>query len=122
MSLYKAFNNVFISLLEDCILVFPNDSDFKKYRKGANILNEFNPRKPASIYKEYSSMFREQINNKDETFFLNNDYSDLKEVQEDNDVIAFINKIKGCWVQLSDDNKGKIWQYLQTLCTLADKI
>lgn len=122
MSVYKAFNNVFLSLLDDCILVFPDDNDFKKYKKGAKLLDKFNPRKAIQVYKEYSSAFREKINIKDEDFFIKNDYSEFQEVQEDNEIVKFIEKIKSCWLQLSNENKEKIWKYLQTLSILSDKI
>jgi len=122
MSIYKAFNNVFLSLLDDCIIVFPNDPEFKKYKKGAKLLDTFNPRKAAQVYKDYSVVYREKINNKDERFFIQNDYSDIQEVQEDNEIVKFIEKIKSCWLQLSDENKEKIWKYLQTLSILSDKI
>jgi hypothetical protein len=122
MSVYKAFNNVFLSLLEDCILVFPNDPDFKKYKKGAKLLDTFNPRKAAQVYKDYSAVYREKINTKDEGFFIQNDYSDIQEVQEDNEIVKFIEKIKSCWLKLSVENKEKIWKYLQTLSILSDKI
>ena len=122
MSVYKAFNNVFLSLLEDCILVFPNDADFKEYKKGAKILDTFNPRKAAQVYKDYSSIYSDKIRNRDEGFFIKNDYSDIQEVQEDNEIVKFIEKIKTCWIQLSEENKDKIWKYLQTLSILCDKI
>ena len=42
MSIPKAFNKIFISLIDDCILVFPEDNDLKNYKKGAKILDQFN--------------------------------------------------------------------------------
>ena len=72
MSIYKAFNKIFISLIDDCILVFPEDPNFKNYRKGAKILDQFNTLKPAQVYKKYSSMYRQYIDTKNEDFFLNN--------------------------------------------------
>ena len=120
MSIPKAFNKIFISLIDDCILVFPEDNDLKNYKKGAKILDQFNPKKPSIIFKTYSEPYRTHIENRDEAFFLNNDYSTIDAV--DDDVTNFINKIKILWNDLSDDNKEKIWKYLQTLCALTDRI
>ena len=53
-------------------------------------------------------------------FFLNNDYSNIDVV--DDEITSFINKIKELWNDLTDDNKEKIWKYLQTLCTLTDRL
>lgn len=120
MSIPKAFNKIFISLIDDCILVFPNDLELKKYKKGARILDQFNPKKPSAIFKTYSEPFRKYIDTRDEHFFMKNDYSKIEEV--DDDVTNFINKIKELWNELTDDNKDKIWKYLQTLCSLTDKL
>ena len=70
MSIPKAFNKIFISLIDDCIMVFPDDNDLKNYKKAARILDQFNPIKPSTIYKTYSEPYREYINNKDEVFFF----------------------------------------------------
>ena len=122
MSIYKAFNKIFISLIDDCILVFPEDPNFKNYRKGAKILDQFNTLKPAQVYKKYSSMYRQYIDTKNEDFFLNNDYSKLNVVADDDEVTNFINNIKLHWNDLSTENKDKIWKYLNTLCLLTDKL
>ena len=122
MSIYKAFNKIFISLIDDCILVFPEDPNFKNYRKVAKILDQFNTLKPAQVYKKYSSMYPQYIDTRNEDFFLNNDYSKLNEVADDDEVTNFINNIKLHWNDLSTENKDKIWKYLNTLCLLTDKL
>ena len=68
-------------------------------------------------------MYKEKILNKDESFFLDNDYSEIKQANEDeNTVEQVINKLKKYWKELSSENKEKIWKYLETLIKLADLI
>ena len=42
MSLLSAFNNVIIEFLEDCILVFPEENDFKVYKRMISMLVKIN--------------------------------------------------------------------------------
>ena len=93
-SVYKTFNMVFIKLIEDFISLFPNDLELKRYRRGAMLYKQFNTRKPFNVFKEYSQPFRSKIEEKDETFFINNNYNDIAEVSKSNDIQSFIQKIK----------------------------
>ena len=74
--------------------------------------------------KSYSFIYREKILNKDESFFLENEYSEIKAANEDdeNTVEQVINKLKKYWGELSIENKEKIWKYLETLIKLSDLI
>ena len=75
------------------------------------------------IFKAYSHIYKEKILNRDETFFLDNDYSEIKKANEDeNTVEQVINKLKKYWGELSEENKDKIWKYLETLIKLSDLI
>jgi hypothetical protein len=122
MSVVKAFNNVLIDFMDDCILVFPEEKEFKKYKRGAQVLKDYNPKKIPIIFKEYSKIYRAKIDVRDETFFLENNYNDIDEVQEDNDLIELIDKIKKYWTKLTTENKDKIWKYIEVLVKLSDKI
>lgn len=121
-SVYKTFNMVFIKLIEDFISLFPNDLELKRYRRGAMLYKQFNTRKPFNVFKEYSQPFRSKIEEKDETFFINNNYNDIAEVSKSNDIQSFIQKIKLLWNQISETNRTKVWEYLILLCKLTDKI
>jgi CTP synthase (UTP-ammonia lyase) len=64
--------------------------------------------------------YAEQIAKKDERFFLNEDYT-----QQMSDAVLtdmnIVDKLKGVWKSLDEDNKNVIWQYLQVLVVLAGK-
>lgn len=122
MSICQAFNNVLIDFINDCILVFPEDNDFKKYKHGAEILKKYNPKKIPTIFKQYIQNYIPKISSKDEKFFLENDYSEIDIVNQDNELIELIKKIKIYWVNLSDENKDKIWSYLNILIQLSNKL
>tara|TARA_A100000164_G_C21306481_1_gene495690 strand:- start:47 stop:424 length:378 start_codon:yes stop_codon:yes gene_type:complete len=118
-----AFNNLIFKFTDDLIETFPEENDFKVYKRALTILKSANAKKMCVIFKSYSQIYREKILNKDETFFLVNDYAEIKEANDDeNTVEQVINKLKKYWGELSEDNKQKIWKYLETLIKLSDLI
>lgn len=129
MSILGAFNNVLTDFIDDCILVFPEDRDFKVYKKGVNMLVKVNPKKVLTVFTEYTTIYREKILVKDEAFFLdNNNYTEVVSSKVENsdkysesDIFNIINKIKGYWIELNDSNKTKIWDYLILLINISDK-
>ena len=118
-----AFNNLIFKFTDDLIETFPEENDFKVYRRALSILKAANAKKMCAIFKNYSHIYREKILNKDESFFLENQYDEIKAANEDeNTVEKVINKLKKYWGELSDENKLKIWKYLETMIKLADLI
>lgn len=122
-SYLTAFNNLVIKFSEDLILVFPDENDFKVYKRGIEMLNSANAKKICQLFKNYSSLYRKNIENKEEEFFLNNDYNGIiNNLEKKEGIENIINKLKCCWGELSDSNKEKIWEYLNSLLKLSDLI
>lgn len=118
-----AFNNLIFKFTDDLIETFPEENDFKVYKRALTILKAANAKKMCVIFKNYSYIYKEKILSKDESFFLANEYSEIKQANEDeNTVEQVINKLKLYWKELSDENKQKIWKYLETLIKLSDLI
>ena len=120
MSILGAFNNVLINFIEDCILVFPEENDFKVYKKGLEFVIKYNPKKGLTIFDEYSKLYRQKIMDKNEEFFMENKYEDITKYN-DPEIFTIINKIKVYWKLLDTNNKEKIWDYLGLLIKLRDK-
>lgn len=117
------FNNLVIKFTDDIIYIFPNENDFKIYKRGIEMLNSANAKKICLLFKSYSSMYRENIIKKDEVFFINNDYNNvLNNLEKKQGVETIINKLKIHWSTLSETNKEKIWDYLNKLLTLSDMV
>ena len=118
-----AFNNLVINFNEDLIKTFPDENDFKVYKRGIEMLNSANAKKICQLFKNYSHFYRNNIINKDETFFLTTNYNDvLDNVEKKEGVENIINKLKICWSELSTTNKEKIWEYLNSLIKLSDMV
>ncbi len=116
-----AFNNLIIKFNNDLIETFPEENDFKIYKRGFELLFKANAKKSCIFFKNYIINYRKKIIGKDETFFLENDYSDIVDTSQDG-MEDIVNKLKKYWAQLSDNNKTKIWDYLIALIKLSDLV
>ena len=98
-----AFNNLIFKFTDDLIETFPEENDFKVYKRALTILKAANAKKMCVIFKNYSYIYEEKILSRDESFFLANEYSEIKQANEDeNTVEQVINKLKLYWKEFSD--------------------
>ena len=67
-------------------------------------------------------LYRKKILEKDESFFLNNDYVDIVKNSQSEGVEKIILKLKNYWTTLSETNKASIWEYLISLIKLSDLV
>ena len=119
-TMLSAFNNIIVSFLEDLIETYPEENDFKVFKNGILTLKKYNPRKVLNYFKIYTEQYKEQIVTKDINFFINTDSNQLTNSQ-DNYIIQIIDKLKNYWIEMSDNNKEKIWEYLNTLIKISSK-
>ena len=117
-----AFNNLVIKFNDDLIMTFPEENDFKVYKRGIMMINSANAKKICSLYKNYMILYRTKIEEKDESFFLLNDYTEIVNNIKSEGVEGIIQKLKNYWNVLSSSNKEKIWEYLLSLIKLSDLI
>jgi len=122
MTALTAFNNLIFRFVDDLIDTFPEENDFKVYKRTFTILKSANAKKMCNLFKVYSYNYREKILSKDESFFIDNEYTDIKEANGSESIGGIIEKLKEHWKTLASDNKEKIWQYLSTMIQLCDMI
>ena len=72
------------------------------------------------LFIEYIDPYKEKLLNRDESFFLNESYSNILE-QTDNKENAWklVDKLKLYWEDTNENNKNVIWDYFKQLITLA---
>ena len=116
-----AFVTQMTNFIDDIILICPNENDFKVFKNAVLLLKRTNPKKIAEFFREYSSKYRKKIIDKNETFFLTNDYTEL-DISNQEQFTKTMNKLKIYWKDLNDVNKNKVWDYLQILLKLNDMI
>ena len=115
------FNTKFEEFVKDLILLYPDDKDFKMLKNSFNLVKLADIKKPYELFQRYSSDFEEYVMKRDESFFLNHDYTDVVK-DETNFTDELIKKLKTYWKTLNEDNKKVIWDYLTLFFTLKKKI
>ena len=120
MDYLAKFNETFLEFLAELSKTFPDDTQLQMYSFGAKGFLMSSPFAIQSVFQEKVCVpYAENIMSKDEAFFLGNTYSDIDST---GDALDIINKIKGYWRQLDDDNKNIVWKYLKVLIVLNRKI
>ena len=118
-SYLKIFITQLLNFIDDLILLYPSDNDFKLFKNGINLLNRTNPRKIVNLFREYVDKYEQRIMSRDETFFLQNDYD---EIQKTENILESMNKLKNYWKDLNDSNKEKVWKYFEVLIKLSKMV
>lgn len=120
MDYLNKFNITFNEFIDDISNLFPEDNELILYKTALKTAisldkklayNTFN----AKVTEKYS----EQILARDETFFLEHDYSIIQVKKE---YSSIIDKIKGYWSSMNEDNKNIVWKYFKVLILLSKKI
>lgn len=130
MRFYEIFNKKLQELLNDLIVVFPDDKDFKLFKNSVRLITLADVKKPLQMFKlSLTDEYKKNIEERNTDFFLNNDYSDvlnndiIKQSMNDDDVNKkLINKLKGYWKDLNNNNRDTIWTYFNILLKLSNKI
>ena len=75
---HELFNNKLTEFLKELVQTFPNDPDFKLFQASVRVLRLADEKKPLELFNSgLTDEYKENIRNKNEAFFLNNDYCDV---------------------------------------------
>jgi len=107
-----AFFTQFHEFMGQLMKVFPNDEDFKMYDDAVYLVQRMNPGLVVSEFGKHVLPFEEVIRKRDDDFFMNHSFDSL---EPDNTMEQVIQKLKGYWTTLSDQNKSSIWGYITLL-------
>lgn len=119
--LVEIFNANFIKFIDDLVKLYPNDKDMKTFKLSFRMITNVADKKPMEFFNNLVvQKYGEQIDKKDEQFFLNKDYEELKSVDE-NVTTELINKIKSYWKDISSADKEVVWKYITLLTALNRK-
>lgn len=91
----------------------------EKYKITISTMKTMNGRKFIKEFMNYISQYSEQINNCDESHFLEKNPEDFGATGEG---VKIGNLIKEIWPSLDNKTKAVIWWYLQELLKLGNEI
>jgi|TARA_R110001592_G_scaffold124382_2_gene333189 hypothetical protein len=122
MSNIKKFNITVGNLIDDLIIVCPTYEHLKTFKEQLNLLCKFNVRKSIEYFKNTVYIYKEQIVNKDENYFIKKTYNeDIEGLEYDTEwTLDQVLNLKELWAQLDDNNKETIWIYFNVLIKITE--
>jgi hypothetical protein len=111
------FFDQFISFINELKQMYPEDTDFNTFLTTLNLLKNTNPMLVVNYIKsEVIDIYEDKITKHDETFFLEQSYS------QKNADMNIIFKLKEYVKGMSPASKEVVWQYIDLLMKLCIKI
>lgn len=104
-----AFFTQFQQFMAQLIQAYPNDPDFKMYSDGVALVQKVNPNLVLSEFGKHVGPYDEIIRKRDDAFFMNHTFDSL---EPDNTMEQVIQKLKGYWEAMPEQNKSSIWGYI----------
>ena len=122
-TILSAFNNTLYKFVHELISSFPAERKFVVFKNAIKLVQKVNPRKVLILFIEYISPYKDKLIQRDEDFFLNNNYINIinKTNASKENAWTLIDKIKVYWKDINQQNKDIIWDYFKVLITLAYK-
>ena len=115
------FNNILLSLASNVATVCPTSvigTNFKDIEKQIQKKGNFN--KFIDLFCIKVLLYKDKIDEGDETFFMNKDYK--ADLQDQNaDILDHVITLKSVWTQLKKENKEIVMFNMQMLCDLAQQ-
>lgn len=120
MSNLTKFNLTLGNLINDLLLVFPEYTNLTIFKEKFTLLKSTNPRLILTYFKNTVYNYKDQINSKDERFFLEKKYDEDVQIDDKQWALDEVLNLKVLWGQLDDDNKSTVWKYFQILIKLCE--
>ena len=115
--LIDAFFNQFNGFLTAMNEMYPDDEDFPVFITTLTMMRTTNPMLVLKFVKsEIIDLYGEKIQAKDESFFMNEDYSKRDDVN-----LNIVDKIKQYIRGMSPATKDTVWKYIDIITKLCSK-
>jgi len=120
-TIQKAFNDHFAEFMQDIVNVFPENVDVSTASKSMTLLRKANPRLIIGIWNKYVSLkYAKEIDNGEIEFFTEKDYQeDTNNLENSEQVVNAINRIREPVRIMSPENQQKTMKYIQNLKKLC---
>jgi len=120
-SIVSIFNQHFIEMFDDILVIFPNNVDIMTAKNSILTFKKMNPAIIIKVWNKYiANKYKEQIDNDDISFFINKDYSNDLEYMKNPDVIMdVINRIREPVNNMNQSDQVKTMKYIKNLTKLS---
>lgn len=115
------FNQKLKEFIQDLIRAYPNDRDFKLWKTSLDMLVNMKPDIPQQLFHQHTEKYFPRIQARDDAFFIHN--SEFHDTLSQNDITGeIIDRIHNYWENTADADKEVIWQYLDLLIQLDQRV
>lgn len=115
--LIDAFFNQFNSFLSELKQMYPEDEDFPVFITTLSLLRATNPMLVLKFVKtEVIDLYGAKIETRDESFFLDEDYSKKNDVD-----LNIVQKLKQYIQGMNTQTKETVWKYIEIISKLCTK-
>ena len=117
-NIIKEFNITLEEFIIKLSNQFSTETKIKVYLNTFRVTKMYNSQLPLKIYMGGCLNFKDQIKNRDSDFFINR----KQFVERVNNCTSFADDIGlvDHWLNLSDESKTSIWDYIQTLFVMGE--
>ena len=123
MSYLSVFTTQLSNLSEQLVNLFPGDTHLRVTHNFIKLMKSANPRKLHDIFSEIMVPYKQHILEKNESFFLEHNYSEFSDRAKDQETAATIMKsLKENWRTMRSEDQDTTWKYFQVLVKLNEKI
>lgn len=121
MSLVSAFNSHLVDFFEDIQSIFPDNVDILTGKNSILAFKKMNPALIIRIWATYiASVYAEQIENDDISFFIGKDYKDdLVYTPNAENIMDIINRIREPVSKMNPKDQIKTMKYIKNLSKLS---
>jgi hypothetical protein len=117
----EIFSQHFKEFINDVARIFPEDEKIQSVKCAFIIAININSKKCINNWKKFVvDKFRNEIENNDYNFFIENDWSSSIVHEEKDSIINKINELREPLRMLSTTNKTKALRYVENLVKLCD--
>jgi hypothetical protein len=121
-ALLSAFNNQLTNLSTAVIERFPHLGELRMAHSAILMLKNVNPKLLIEIFLNYCYKYRTNIEERNETFFLNTDFiSEIDIIEKSQESFEFMGVLRKHWSELDATEKDSIWTYFAVLLRLSEK-
>ena len=119
-TIYRAFNKHFFEFLDDISRIFPENNEIKNAKMSFELIKMGSPTAIikawfAKVYSPYSSV----IDEGDVSFFFEKDYyDDIGHLDNSNEIMHIIDKIRGPIKNMTDKERGYTSKFEQNVSNL----
>jgi len=105
-------------LLDQLIMVFPEDVDFPRLKSYLRIGRTINPKRVIAAVQNHMFPFEKLVRAKNADFFLKYPFN---EYEDKEDISYVIRKVKNLWFDLSPANQSAVLDYIILLVDLLHR-